>query len=266
MIEATFYVESQGRDEKIVKAALENLVKSVEKENGVTVKNKVFEEVAKDGENFTTNAELKLEFDGLQQYLVSAMRFAPYAIIFDSPNKLSMTPDEFVKIIANITAFTKIVFKKHKIRSILSGQARKPTEEEEKDLLDKFASEEGKLTEEEIESLLDQNALRIKMVVQAEDDEELAVKNLLRSLGPDVVVHKMKASTFENQTLTAFHAFMYEPKTLVELSIKLVPVLIELIEPETVKLSMLEMQDMGIELAATYFELAHMAFTKASPS
>ncbi len=266
MIEGTFYVESQGRDEKIVKAALENLVKSVEKEKGVTVKNKVFEEIAKDGDNFTTNAELELEFAGLQEYLVAAMRFAPYAIILDSPNKLSMTHDEFVKIIANITAFTKIVFKKHGIRSILSGQARKPTEEEEKDLLDKFASEEGKLSEEEIEALLDQNALRVKLVIQVEGDEEKSLKNLLRSLGPDVFVHKMKASKFENQTLAAFHAFMYEPKTLAELSIKLVPLLIELIEPETVKLSMLEIQDMGIELAATYFELAHMAFTKASPS
>jgi hypothetical protein len=266
MIEAIFYIESQGRDEKIVKASLDNLVKSVEKEKGVKVKNKVVEEVAKDGDNFTSNVELELEFDGLQEYLVAAMRFAPYAIILSAPNKLSMTPDEFVKVIANITAFTKMVFKKHGIRSILSGQAKKPTEDEEKDLLDKFASEEGKLTEEEIEALLDQNVLRIKMVVQVEGDEDRALKNLLRSLGPDVFVHKMKASKFEDQTLAAFHAFMYEPKTLVELSIKLVPVLIEMIEPETVKLSMLEMQDMGIELAATYFELAHMAFTKASPS
>jgi hypothetical protein len=266
MIEGAFYVESQGQDEETVKAALENLVKSVEKEKGVTVKNKVFEEVAEDGANFTTNVELELEFAGLQEYLVAAMRFAPFAIILDSPNKLSMTPDEFVKVIANITAFTKIVFKKHKIRSILSGQARKPNEDEEKNLLEKYASEEGKLADEEIEALLDQNALRVKMVVQVEGDEEFALKNLLRSLGPDVFVHKMKASKFENQTLAAFHAFMYEPKTLVELSIKLVPVLIELIEPETVDISILEMQDMGIELAATYFELAHMAFTKAPPS
>jgi hypothetical protein len=266
MIEGTFYVESQGRDEKTVKASLENLVKSVEKEKGVKVKNKVFEEVAKDGENFASNAELEIEFGGLQEYLVAAMRFAPYAIILDSPKKLSMTKDEFVKVIANITAFTKIVFKKHKIRSILSGQARKPKEEEEKNLLDRYASEEGKLTDEEIDALLDQNALRVKMVLQVEGDEKGALKNLLRSLGHEVFVHKMKASKLEDQTLAAFHVFMYEPKTLVELSIKLVPVLVELIEPETVELSMLEMQDMGIELAATYFELAHMAFTKASPS
>ncbi len=261
MIKATFYIESQGPDEKVVKSSIENLTKSVKKEPGCTIIKVVQEDMAEDGGNYSTSLELELEFEGLQEYLIAAMRFAPYAIIFDSPTKLRLTPDEFVKTIANITAFTKVVFKKHGIRSIFS----KESQDNQKNPAD-YAGEEGKLSEEEIEGFLDQGALRVKIVVQAEGGEEEALKGLLNTLGYDVFVHKMKASKMDDKTLVAFHAFMYEPKTLAELSIKLIPILIELVEPETVELTMLQMQDMGLELASTYFELAHLAYLNQSPS
>ncbi|HDH27519.1 MAG TPA: hypothetical protein ENH13_00135 [Euryarchaeota archaeon] len=261
MLKATFYIESQGPDEKVVKTSIENLTKSVKKEPGCTIIKAVTEDIAEEEGNYSTSLELDLEFEGLQEYLIAAMRFAPYAIIFDSPTKLSLTADEFVKTIANITAFTKIVFRKHGIRATLS----KAPEDKQKNP-DDYAGEEGKLTEEEIEGYLDQGALRVKIVVQAEGSEEEATKNLLSTLGYDVFVHKMKASNMGDKTLVAFHAFMYEPKTLAELSIKLIPILIELIEPETVELSMLQMQDMGLELASAYFELAHLAYLNKSPS
>lgn len=261
MIKATFYIESQGPDKKVVKTSIENLTKSVKKEPGCTIIKAVTEDIVEEGGNYSTSLELDLEFDGLQEYLIAAMRFAPYAIIFDAPAKLSLTADEFVKTIANITAFTKLVFKKHGIRSIFS----KASEGDQKDPAD-YAGEEGKLTEEEIEGYMDQGALRVKVVVQAEGDEKEALKGLLSTLGYDVFVHKMKASKMDDKTLVAFHAFMYEPKTLAELSIKLIPILIELVEPETVELTMLQMQDMGLELASTYFELAHLAYLNKSPS
>jgi len=261
MIKATFYIESQGPDENVVKKSIDNLIESVKKEPGCTIIKAVHEDMAEEGGNYSTSVELELEFEELQHYLIAAMRFAPYAIIFDAPSKLELTADEFVKTIANITAFTKVVFTKHSIRSIFS----KETPEKQKNPSD-YTGEEGKLTEEEIDGYMDQGAFRVKVVVQAEGDEEQAMQGLLNTLGYDVFVHKMKASKIDDKTLIAFHAFMYEPKTLAELSIKLIPLLIELIEPGTVELSMLQMQDMGIELASTYFEFAHLAYSNKSPS
>jgi hypothetical protein len=59
---------------------------------------------------------------------------------------------------------------------------------------------------------------------------------------------------------------MYEPKTLIDISIKHSPVLIEILEPDEITLSMFEIQDIGVELAATYFEMAHISLNRPSPS
>ncbi len=251
MIEGVFYIESQGKNESIVKKALEDMVERMKAEEGVKVKNVTYGGVVKEGKTFSSTVEVEVEFASFKDYLLSAVKYGPSAITLDSPEKLVLRAAEFLQVVGELTALTKRFRDKYGISYTYP--------EEIKNL--KIG-----LEEDEIEGLLDQGALRIKLVVESLEKEDVAKNRLLASMSKDAFVHRVKTSSVEDSSLVAVHAFVYEPKTLVDLSVNHLPVLIEIIEPDKIKLSLFEIQDIGVELAATYFELSHMALYRGFPS
>jgi hypothetical protein len=83
----------------------------------------------------------------------------------------------------------------------------------------------------------------------------------LKAISEDVFISKLKSKKVESETpfsgLIGIEAFMYEARTLVDIAIKHTPVLIEILEPEEIRLSMLNLQDIGVDLAGVFFDLAH---------
>jgi hypothetical protein len=260
MIKGIFYIESQGNNEGAVKKSLHELVKKMQHEKGVTLKKTELGEALKDGNNFISNVELELEFETLRDFFRTSVRYVPYAIVLESPNKLSINSIEFLKLIGELTLVTKKFIEKQKIAMNVPEEARKKVQ------LKKNLLEKGQLSDDEIEALLDQGALRFKMVMQLKGDEKESLKTLLGAMGKEVFLHKVKASKNEDTTLVAVHGFMYEPKTFVDLAIKLSPVYMEILEPDNLMLSLLDIQDIGLELAAFYFEMAHITLNRAFPS
>jgi hypothetical protein len=102
--------------------------------------------------------------------------------------------------------------------------------------------------------------------VESQDEEEEAMRKFISAIGREVFIHNVKTSRVEDRTLVAVHAFMYEPKTLIDIAVEHSPILIEILEPDEISLSMFDIQDIGVGLAATYFEMAHLALNRPSPS
>jgi hypothetical protein len=251
LIQGVFYIESQGNDRKVVRKALEDLVGKLKEEKGVRLKSASFGDLVEDGGSYSITVELDLSFESLKDYLMCSMKFGPSAITIESPKKIILTAKEFLEVIGEVTAFTKRVMNKYGIRFTFPE-----TEDEVKIGLE----------EDEIDALLDQGALRVRIVVERSEEPKVAQRKFLSAVSKEVFLNKVKTSRLEERTLIAIHAFLYEPKALIDLSIKHTPVLIELLEPEEVELSMFEIQDIGVELAATYFEMAHHTLHKASRS
>jgi len=54
--------------------------------------------------------------------------------------------------------------------------------------------------------------------------------------------------------LIGVDAIIEEPNALLEIAVRFTPVLIEILEPEEIKLTTLDLQDMGVDLAGIFFE------------
>jgi hypothetical protein len=251
MIDGVFYIEAQGNNEAVVKKSLGDLVEKMKAQKGVEVEDAPFGETAKENGNYSLTVDVDVSFDSLKDYFMAAMKFGPSAITVESPKKIKLSTKEFLEIAGDITALTKTVKDKYGISFTF------PEPEAEISV---------GLKEDEIDALLDQGALRVKLVVESQDGKEEAVNKFIQAIGREVFIHKVKASSLKDRTLVAVHVFMYEPKTLIDISIKHSPVLIEILEPDEITLSMFEIQDIGVELAATYFEMAHISLNRPSPS
>ncbi len=251
MIEGVFYIESQGNNERIVRGALEHLVNNLMDEEGVNVKNATYGRTTKEEGSYSATVEVELSFDTFKTYLMAAIRYGPSAITLEAPEKLVMTSDEFLRTLGEITAFTKLFLDKYGMYFTFP-----PSEEEAKVGLD----------EDEIDALLDHGAYRVKIVVEREENQKEAKEKFLSAMGKEAFIHKVRTSKADGRTLVAVHAFVYEAKSLFDISIKHSPVLVKMIEPAEVALTLFEIQDIGLDLAATYFELSHIAPNRASPS
>jgi len=251
MIQATFYLESQGNKREAVKRALEQLVERMRSQEGVEVRRAVYGDVISEAGVHSMTAEVEASFTDLRSYLLSALMFGPSAITVEAPASMKVGREEFLKVVGEIAAITRKALEKHGAYFTFP----EPSEEVKVGL-----------EEDEIEGLLDQGAIRAKIVVEKEGDEEEAKRRFISAIEKEVFVHKVRGKRVEDKSLIAIHAFLYEPKTLLEIAIKHNPVLIEILEPREIELPMLELQDMGVELAASYFELAHLALRRRSPS
>ncbi|RMF91472.1 MAG: hypothetical protein D6733_00965 [Methanobacteriota archaeon] len=251
MIEGVFYIESQGNNRAVVKSALEKLVEEMKGEKDLKVAAATFGKVTEDNGTYSATAELELSFNDLRGYLMACMRYGPSAITLDSPEKMVMDPKEFLTVLAEVTAFTRQVLEKYGIHFSFQ-EPEEPVE--------------TGLEEEEIEALQDQKALRVKIVVERPEEEEKAKNIFLAAIDPEAFVNKVKTSRLDDRSLVAVEAFMYEPKALLKISLEHTPILIELLEPEELELTLFDIQDMGLELAATYFEMAHLTMHRGSHS
>lgn len=250
MIQGIFYLEAQGNREDVVKGSLANLVKKLKQEEKVRVERESLDEVVKEGEMFSTTAEVEVEFEDLTTYLLNAIRYGPSAIEVSGPQKLVVSAQEFLDALGEVIKLAKTFYARYNISF-------------------KFGKRDTKvgLGEEEMEGLLDQGAIRAKILVESKGKyRKGAVNAFVGAVSGDVFVNKAKTKSLEKgdgfKGLVGIEAFMYEPRTLVEIAVKHTPVLIEILEPDEIELSMLDLQDIGVDLAGIFFEASHILIAK----
>lgn len=245
MIEGIFYIEAQGNHEKFVKDSLKAMVERLKKEGKVRVGGESFGEVTKEGEIFSAVVEVELEFEDFKTYVTSVIKYAPSAIEIFKPEELTLSAEEFVAALAEIIKIAKTFYAKYGVWFKFPKGGR---------------AEVG-LSEDDIDALRDQGAIRAKIIVESKGKSEKRVINdFVNAVSGDVFANKAKAAKLEKDKgfsgLVGIDAFMYEPRTLIDLSLRHTPVLVEIVEPDEITLSTLDLQDIGVDLSAVFFEVA----------
>jgi hypothetical protein len=246
-IQATFYIEAQGTQGQAVEDALRSMVEGLRREEGVEVKKESFEEAVKDGDLYSATAEVDMGFGDFKTYILMVIKYGPSAVEVSRPEELVLPANEFLSAVGEVIRVAKTLFERY--------HAGYKLQEAKGDI-------QVGLSEEEIVGLLDQGALRAKIVMEARGrSEEQAVKDLVGAVKEDLFVNKVKTKAMEEgegfSGLIGIEAFMYEPRILFNIGVALTPVLIEIMEPGEVTLRVVDIQDIGVDIAGVFFELSH---------
>jgi hypothetical protein len=241
MIEAEFLIEAQGNDRDAVAKSLRELEEKIKAEDGVRLRKAEYGDVVKEELFYSAVAEFQLEFANLQSYLNAAIRYGPSAIYVLSPERLTLTAEEFLLTLGEIIKLARKFYQSYHV-----GFEFEPEEEVSVGIEDY-----------EIEELLKEGAIHVKLVaeVMAESEAE-AVRILVGDIKDEAPVNKVK-STFNEESgayLVAVDAFALDARALFSIALRHVPVLIEILEPKEITLSMLDLQDIALDIAGVFFE------------
>jgi hypothetical protein len=244
MIRAEFMIEAQSNSRETAIAALRELEEKLRSEQGVEVHRVEYGDVEEQEGLYSCIAELELEFADLRSYLTAAIVYGPSAIYVLSPEKLVLSTKEFLLTLGEIIRIARKFYRSYRV-----GFNFEPEE-----------AEVG-IEDYEMEELLREGALHVKLVAEVSaNSEEEAVRLLVGDISDEAPVNKVK-STFNRESgayLVAVEAFPLDARALFGIAVRHVPVLIEVLEPEQVTLSMLDLQDIALDLAGVFFEASQM--------
>lgn len=246
MIDALFFIESQGNHKGVVENSLKKLLERLKKEEGVKVKSESIGEIIEEEGMFSTVLDVDLEFSGFLSFLMTSIFYTPSAVEMMEPPELAISKDEFLEGIAETIKTAKNVFTGLDMRYKIKGEGRK----------------EVGLEKEEIEEMIDTGAIRAKIVFERKAKTRSgATSELLRTLGDSVYVNTIKTKKVESEKpfegVIGVDAVILDPVAFMDLAIIHTPVLIEIKEPDDIMLTMLDLQDISLNLASTFFEISY---------
>jgi hypothetical protein len=247
MIEGTFFIEAQGNNEKLVENSLKNLIEKLKNEAKVEVKKEYFDKVIKEEENFSAMVEVDLEMADLGAYVDTAIKYGPSAIQIFGPNELTISSRDFLNVIGKIIEITKTLYER-------TGTKFKFTKSRDPPKVG--------LDEDYIEELLEGGAIRAKVVIEVDTtSRKKAVSDFLNAVHSDTLyINKVKTKQVEKgkefMGVVGLDVLIPDVKTIVDIAIKHNPVLIEIVEPEKIKMTMLDLQDIGLDIAGVLFEMS----------
>lgn len=246
MIQATFFIEAQGNHKDVVENSLKKLSEKLKREDGITVKEESLGEVIEEYKTFSSVLEADLEFSGFLSFVRASIFYAPSAVEMMEPAELLLAKDEFLEGIAETISIAGTIFSKLNIKFKVKGEKRK----------------EVGLKEEEIEDLLDEGAIWTKIVLEKTGKTRKgAISEVLRTLGDQVYINAIKTKKVKSEKpfdgVIGIDALISDPVAFVDLAIMHTPVLVEIKEPEEIRLTMLDLQDICLNLASTFFELSY---------
>lgn len=247
-IAGLFFIESQGNHKEAVEKSLEGLIEKMKTEGIAEIINTSYDETLEENDNFSKTVEIEVEFENLTDFMKSVITYGPSAVEILETEKETISSEKFIESLGEILAITKNIYNKYGVfYKYVRPRGYKP----------KIG-----LTEDQIDSLLDQGALQIKIIVETkETDRRKARDNFLSAVDQDLFINKVKTKKLSGKEgtnlLVAVEAFVYELKDLISIIIQHTPVYVEIVEPETIELTQLLVQDIGVELANLYFDLTH---------
>ncbi len=246
MIEARFLIEAQGNHRDVVENSLKKLCGRLKEEDGITVKKEFQGEVTEEDGTFSSILEADLEFDGFLSFVRASVFYTPSAVEMMEPPELLLTREEFLKGIAEIISTAGTVFSKLNVRFKIQGEEKR----------------EVGLKPEEIEALLDEGAIWAKIVLEKTGKNRRGVMSeVQRTIGDQVYITTIKSKKVKSEKpfegVIGIDALVADPVAFVDLAVKHTPVLVEIREPDEIVLTMLDLQDICLNLASTFFELSY---------
>lgn len=247
MIQARFFIEAQGNHKDAVKNSLIKLLEKLKLEEGVTVKSETIGEAIYEDDVFSSILEADLRFDGFLSFVKASLFYTPTAVEMMEPSVLLLSRTEFLEGLAEVISTVKTVFSKLKVKIKFNGGKKRKIG----------------LSREEIEERMDEGAIRAKIVVEKEGKSmDDALAKVQKTLGEHVLINAMKGRKVKSETpfvgVVGVDALVTSPVEFFDIALKHVPVLVEIKEPEDVKLTMLDLQDICLNISGTFFELSCM--------
>lgn len=105
-INAVFILEVLGRPKEFLVETLEDLIKKIDEERGVKVKNKKINEpvLIKDQKDFYTSfAEIEVETGSLMQVMILVFKYMPAHVEITSPQNVTLTNTDFDDVLNELT-------------------------------------------------------------------------------------------------------------------------------------------------------------------
>ncbi len=239
MIDCTFYVEAQSNSKVAVETSLQDLLNEVEQ--GVTVKESRFEEITEHQMEGTTyySGVLQLRLDTeFRQYVTLCMRLTPTAIDVNE-GTVTLETKDLLEVFGDISSRISKLSKKLGIAIQQTGTRFQKTLELDPDFIDETLNYGGVL---------------MKMVFEGRADSEEQLKEaVITSVNASgAYITKMNSEKTEGPHWTGLIGteILFEDIEDVFLAVvKMIPVAMSVVEPETFALSMREIQNIGMDLS-----------------
>jgi len=234
MIKAEFLVESVGRKSQAVESSLESYLERIRGEEGIEVESYEIGEVEEEEDVYSGVLEMELSFKDLESYIQGVLKYPPSALILHNPESVTLGREDFQELITWVGGILRKFYSAQDARFIFQEAEGEPEA----------------VDEEEIENYLQEGAIRVGVMVEkGKQSLEIILSRVLSSLEGDVDYIKAEEMELEVGEVAALDLLIHPPSAIVEMMVKHLPVVVKIVEPREIKLSMLDLQEVGITIA-----------------
>ncbi len=239
MIDCTFYVEAQSNNKTVVETSLKELLTEVEQQTNVIESH--FEEIVQhEGETgpyFSGILQIRVKTD-FRVYVAMCMRLTPTAIDVNT-GSVTLEPKELLHVFGDISSRISNLSKKLRIAIQQTGK--------------RFQEAPG-LDPDFVDETINYGGVLMKMVFEGRADSEEKLKEAVMDSvnASGAYINKMNSKRVEGPDWTGVVGteLLFEDIEDVFLAVvKLVPVAMSVVEPESVNLSLREIQNIGMDLS-----------------
>ena len=239
MIDCTFYVEAQSNSRDAVETSLGELLKEVEQ--GISITESHFEDITEhEHENtvyYSGILQLRVEVE-FRQYVALCMRLTPTAIDLNE-GSVALEAKELLEVFGDISSRIRKLSQKLGIAIQQTGRRTQETLELDPDVLDET---------------LNYGGLLMKMVLEGRGESEEHVREaVIESVNASgAYITRMNSQKMDGPDWTGLVGaeILFEDIEDVFLAVvKMIPVAMSVIEPESVSLSMRDIQNIGMDLS-----------------
>ena len=239
MIDCTFFVEAQSNSKLAVENSLHELLREIEQ--GITIVSSKFEDIeeleASDGTYYSGILQLRVNVE-FRTYIGLCMRLTPTAIALNE-GKEELEKKDLLEVFGDISSRIRKLSKKLGVAIQQTGAQIQESPGLDSDFMDETLNYGGVL---------------MKMVFEGRSDSE---ENLKKAVFESVnasggFVNKMNSKQVEGPDWSGLIGveLLFEDIEDVFLAVvKLIPVAMSIVEPDTFTFSMREMQNIGMDLS-----------------
>ncbi|NOZ83091.1 MAG: hypothetical protein GXN98_04690 [Euryarchaeota archaeon] len=250
MIVAELMIEAQSNSAAVARDELRKLVQRLRAERGVRLRREDFAEPELQEGLYSCIVELEVEFESLKEYLMCSLRYAPSAVYLRAPEGMKVSAKELLEALGLVIKNLRALYTTCNLRF-------NPSQE--------YEPQVG-LEDYEIDELLEEGAIHAKIVAEvAGRSGEEALKALVGDIAEEAAVSRAKwepSPEGRGRYLVGVDAYVNDACSLLSICIRYVPLMVQILEPEVIKISMGELQDMGVELAGLALDSAHMLLSQ----
>ncbi len=238
MIRAIFYIEAQSNIKSAVEASLKKIISNLKTESGLKVSNLNMEDIIYEEGLYSGVVEAEIEFFNFKSYILNAIKYAPSAIEVLEPKNLKIKDSELIDVLAELIRVAKMFYMKHNV-----GFKIPEVKKEFK----------VGLSEDEIYDLINSGAIHLKVVFEVPAEHH---KSFLYLLSQVCDINKYKS----NERMVAVEIFT-DVLSLFDIAVKYTPILIEIIEPDEIKINIVDLRDIALDVTSVFFEASQRIAT-----